>query len=324
VVVAADDRAVAAADADKEPAMRRANLNSLPGAAALVMTTAILLHAAPAQQTFPTAQEAAAALVDAAEHNDTAALLKLFGPAGKDIVESGDAAEDKASRAEFARLAHEKLQIDPDPGAASAMIVSIGGQEWPFPVPLVQKDGKWSFDSGRGKVEVLARRIGKNEMTAMEICRGYVEAQFSYSEQDYDKDGILEYAQKIVSSPGKQDGLYWEGATIVPKAFAAAAESSAEAGGKLEPYHGYYFRVLKAQGPDAMGGAFSYVVKGEMIGGFALVAWPAEYGVSGIHAYIVNHNGVVYEKDLGPSTASLAKQMSRFNPDKSWKPMENE
>jgi hypothetical protein len=303
--------------------MRRVDLNSLC-AAGLVLTTAILLHAAPPQQAFPTAREAAQALVDAAEHNDTAALLKLFGPAGKDIVESGDPAEDKTSRSEFARLAHEKLQVEPDPGAPSAMILTIGEQAWPFPVPIVQKDGKWSFDSARGKVEVLARRVGRNEMTAMEICRGYVEAQFAYSEQDYDKDGILEYAQKIVSSPGKQDGLYWEGAMIVPKQFAAAAESYAEAGGKLEPYHGYYFRVLKAQGPDAAGGALSYVVKGEMIGGFALVAWPAEYGVSGIHTYIVNHHGIVYEKDLGPSTASLAKQISRFNPDKSWKPVENE
>jgi hypothetical protein len=285
---------------------------------------AIAPYAASGQQTFSTAQEAAQAMVNAAEHNDTAALLKLFGPAGKDIVESGDPDQDKAHRAEFARLAHEKLQINPDPGASNAMTMVVGDQEWPFPVPLVQKNGKWSFDSAQGRMEVLARRIGRNEMTAMEICRGYVEAQFDYAEHDYDKDGILEYAQKIVSTPGKQDGLYWEGVTIVPKAFAAAAESTAEAGGKMQPYHGYYFRVLKAQGPDAPGGAFSYIVKGEMIGGFGLVAWPAEYGVSGIRTYVVNHHGIVYGKDLGPNTASLAKQMSRFNPDKSWKPVENE
>jgi hypothetical protein len=221
-------------------------------------------------------------------------------------------------------LAHEKLEINPDRGRTDAMIVSVGEQAWPFPVRLVQKDGKWSFDSAHGKLEVLARRVGRNEMTAMEICRGYVEAQLAYSEQDYDKDGILEYAQKIVSSPGKHDGLYWDGAEIVPKAFAAAAESFAESGGKREPYHGYYFRVLKAQGPDAKGGAFSYVVKGEMIGGFALIAWPAEYGVSGIRSYIVNHHGVVYERDLGPSTGSIARQMASFNPDKSWKPCEHE
>lgn len=276
------------------------------------------------QRTFSTPQEAAQAVIDAAEHNDTAELLKLFGPAGKDIVETGDAADAQKGRAEFARLAHEKLQIEPDPGASDTMLFIIGPEEWPFPVPLVQKNGQWSFDSTRGKVEVLARRIGRNEMTAMEICRGYVEAQFEYAEQDYDKDGILEYAQKIVSSPGKKDGLYWDGAQIVPKSFAAAAESWAEAHGKMTPYHGYYFRVIKAQGPDAQGGAFNYVVKGEMIGGFALVAWPAEYGVSGVHTYIVSHHGIVYERDLGGSTASLARQMSRFNPDKSWKPVENE
>ena len=147
-----------------------------------------------------------------------------------------------------------------------------------------------------------------------------MEAQQEYAAEDRDKDGVLEYAQKIVSSPGKQDGLYWDGATIVPKAFAEAAESYAKEGNKLQPYHGYYFKVLKAQGPDAQGGAFSYVVKGEMIGGFALVAWPAEYGVSGVHTFIVNHHGVVYQKDLGSATAAMAKQISRFNPDKSWKP----
>jgi hypothetical protein len=297
---------------------------ALLSAAALAVTTAMLLHAAPNQQTFSTPQEAAQALVDAAEHNDAAALLKLFGPDGKDIVESGDVAEDKTHRAEFARLAHQKLQINPDPGASDTMILSVGDDEWPFPVSLVQKDGKWSFDSAHGKVEVLARRIGRNEMTAMEICRGYVEAQYAYSEEDRNKDGILQYAQKIVSSPGKRDGLYWDGAAIVPKAFAAAAESYAGVSGKRQPYHGYYFRILKAQGPDATGGAFSYVVKGEMIGGFALVAWPAEYGVSGIQTFIVNHKGIVYEKDLGPSTATLARQMTRFNPDKSWKPLVNE
>src|SRR5262249_23744830 len=155
------------------------------------------------------------------------------GAAGKDIVESGDTAEDKRGRAEFARLAHEKLQVEPDPGATNTMLLVVGEQQWPFPVPVVQKGGQWSFDSARGRVEVQARRIGRNEMTAMEICRGYVEAQFEYAEQDYDKDGILEYAQRIVSSPGKKDGLYWDGAHIVPKAFAKAAESWAEGHGKM-------------------------------------------------------------------------------------------
>jgi hypothetical protein len=187
---------------------------------------------------------------------------------------------------------------------------------------LVEKDGRWRFDSSKGRLEILARRIGRNELNAIDVCRGYVEAQMEYAAEDRDKNGVLEYAQKIVSSPGKHDGLYWDGANIVPKSFAEAAESYAKEGKKLQPFHGYYFRVLKAQGPDAQGGALGYVVKGQMIGGFALVAWPAEYGVSGIHTFIVNHHGVVYQKDLGVGCAALARQMTRFNPDKSWRPVQ--
>ena len=176
-------------------------------------------------------------------------------------------------------------------------------------------------------MEILAHRIGENEVNAVEVCRGYVEAQNDYAAQDRDKDGVLKYAQKIVSTPGKQDGLYWEGApdALVPKAFAdAAAANLAEGAQKPDRYHGYYFRILKAQGPDATGGAFDYVVKGKMIGGFALVAFPAEYGVSGVKTFIVNHHGLVYEKDLGANTAALARQMIRFNPDKTWKPVEKD
>jgi hypothetical protein len=289
----------------------------------VVVTLATGLHAAAPkenQQTFATPQEAAQALIDATEHNDIAALLKVLGPDGKDIIESGDPAEDVKHREEFTRSAHQKLRIDQDNPLNTTLVV--GEQEWPFPIPLVEKDGKWRFDSAKGRMEILARRIGQNELNAVDVCRGYVEAQMEYAAEDRDKDGILEYAQKIVSSPGKQDGLYWDGATIVPKSFAEAAESYAKEGAKLQPYHGYYFRVLKAQGPDAQGGALSYVVKGEMIGGFALVAWPAEYGVSGIHTFIVNHHAIVYEKDLGAASATLAKQMTRFNPDKSWQPVE--
>ena len=280
-----------------------------------------------AQQTFGTPQEAAQAVIDAAEHNDSAAMLKLFGPGGKEIVESGDPAQDKEGRAEFARAAHEKLKVEEDPTNPDRATLSVGSQDWPFPVPLVRKDGKWHFDSAAGKIQIVAHRIGENEVNAVEICRAYVEAQMEYASQDHDQDGILEYAQKIVSTPGKQDGLYWEGATetLVPKAFAAAAEANAAEGGrKPDRFHGYYFRILKAQGPDAPGGAFDYVVKGNMIGGFALVAYPAEYGVSGVKTFVVSHHGVVYEKDLGPTTATLARQMTRFNPDKRWKEVEKE
>jgi hypothetical protein len=292
--------------------------NGLAQFMAVGVAAAVLLHAAPQptqQRTFATPLEAIQATIDAAEHNDAAALLQLFGPDGKDILESGDPAQDKDARAEFARSAHEKLQVETDPTNPDRVTFAVGEQDWPFPVPVVRKDGKWRLDPVSGRLEILARRVGRNELNAMEISRGYVEAQLEYASEDRDKDGVLEYAQTISSSPGKQDGLYSDGApSLVSKAFAAAAGSS-----KPESYHGYYFRVLKSQGPEATGGALDYVVKGNMIGGFALVAWPAEYGVSGVQTFVVNHEGIVYGKDLGANTAVLARQMTRFNPDKSWR-----
>jgi hypothetical protein len=291
--------------------------------AAGVVVGATLLPAAPkdGQRTFATPQEAVQATIDAAEHNDTAALLQLFGPEGKDIVESGDAAEDKDSRAEFARSAHEKLQIEEDPLNPDRVTFTVGEQEWPFPVPVIRRDGKWQLDSASGRLEILARRIGRNELNAMEVCRGYAEAQLEYAAAARDGDRVLKYAQMIVGTPGKQDGLYTgnAGDSLVSRAFADAGAANPTAGKKPEPYHGYYFRVLKSQGPDAAGGAFDYVVNGKMIGGFALVAWPEEYGVSGIRTLLINHEGVVYEKDLGATTAIQARQMTRFNPDKSWR-----
>src|SRR5580658_3202520 len=293
-------------------------------AAALVAAAATLLPAA-GERTFSSPQEAAQALIDAADKNDTEALLKLFGPEGRAIVISGDAAEDKNGRAEFARLAHEGMHIDQQ--HASRAIIEVGSEKWPFPVPLVRKNGQWMFDSAQGKMEVLARRVGRNELNAIDVCRGYVEAQMEYAARDRDADGILEYAQTILSAPGKKDGLYWEGEseTLVPKSFAeAAAVILAARGKKAQPYHGYFFHILKAQGPDAEGGAMNYVVKGKMIGGFALVAWPAEYGVSGVNTLIVNQSGMVYEKDLGPTTGVLARQMTQFNPSKGWQKVTGE
>jgi len=285
---------------------------------ALGLTAAVLLHAAPpeAQRTFATPLEAIQATIDAAEHNDAAALLQLFGPDGKDILESGDPAQDKDLRTEFARSAHEKLQIEQDPANPDRVTFAVGEQDWPFPVPVIRTDGKWRLDPVSGRMEILARRVGRNELNAMEICRGYAEAQLEYASEDRDRNGILEYAQTILSSPGKQDGLYLENAPVnlVTKAFAAAANTV-----KPEPYHGYYFRVVKSQGPEATGGSQDYVVNGKMIGGFALVAWPAEYGVSGVQTFIINHEGLVYGKDFGMNTATLARQMTRFNPDKSWR-----
>lgn len=290
----------------------------------LVAFGAAMAAPQPVQRTFASPQEAAQAVIEAAENNDTAAMLKIFGPEGRSIVISGDPASDKEGRAQFARMAKEKLEIRQN-GPDRATIIA-GPDGWPFPVPLVARNGQWVFDSARGKVEVLARRVGRNELNAIEVCRGYVEAQMQYASHDRDAHGNLQYAQKIVSTPGKKDGLYWEGedSTLVPKAFAGAAAAMFAEGKRPTPYHGYYFHILKAQGPDAQGGAVDYVVKGEMIGGFALIAYPAEYGVTGIHSFVVNHRGVVYEKDLGPSTNTLARQVTRFNPDKTWKKTELE
>jgi hypothetical protein len=199
----------------------------------------------------------------------------------------------------------------------------VGEQDWPFPVPVVRKDGKWHLDPVTGRLEILARRVGRNELNVMEICRGYVEAQLEYSAEDHTRAGILEYAQRITSSPGKQDGLYSEDASqnlkLVSQGFAAASSAV-----RPEPYHGYYFRILKSQGPAATAGAMDYLVKSKMIGGFALVSWPAEYGVSGVQTFIINHEGILYGKDLGINTAALARQMTSFNPDKSWRPVELE
>jgi hypothetical protein len=281
---------------------------------------------AAAQESFATPQEAARALVDAAQRNDSAAMLKIFGPQGKDIVDSGDPTEDKAARAEFARRAAEKLQAEPVKGNPDRVVIVVGSENWPVPVPLVRKSGQWHFDAAKGRVEILARRVGRNELAAIDVSRAYVEAQNEYAAHDRDANGVLEYAQKIVSTPGKKDGLYWEGESqnLVPKAFADAAAAMMAEGKKPMPYHGYYFHILKAQGPDAPGGARNYVVKGMMMGGFALVAFPAEYGVSGVKTFIVNHDGMVYEKDLGPTTTVLARQMTRFNPDKTWQKVQGE
>jgi Protein of unknown function (DUF2950) len=284
-------------------------------------------QATPAQRTFATPEEAAHALVDAASKNDTAAMLKIFGPEAKDIMETGDPEAEKTGRAEFARRAGEKMRIEVNPGNPDRATVVIGQDDWPLPVPLIRQGGKWRFDASRGRYEILARRIGRNELGAVEVCRGYVEAQMEYAAHDREASGMLTYAQKIIATPGKKDGLYWEGesANLVPKSFADAAAALLQAQGKKAvPYHGYYFHVLKAQGPDAEGGAVDYVVKGKMIGGFALIAWPAEYGVSGVKTFIVNHRGVVFGKDLGPTTNALARATTTFNPGKGWKKEEAE
>ena len=290
-------------------------------AGGLIVLIPVLLAAATrsGERSFATPEDAVNALIHASERNDTAALLHIFGPEGKEIAESGDSAEDKADREEFARLAHERLQIVHDPANPDRVIFSIGDEQWPFPVPLVRENAKWEFDSAAGKTEVLAHRIGENESDTVDTCRAFVEAELKYASALHDGSRTLQYARHIVSSIGKDNGLYSDEPSkiLVPLSFAKAVVGD-KSNGNPEPYHGYYFRILYSQGSDAPGGAIQYVVDGKMIGGFALIAWPAEYGSTGIQTFIVSHQGVVYSKDLGPDTTGLARQIKAFNPDKSW------
>jgi hypothetical protein len=282
-----------------------------------------------AAELFGTPEKAADALVDAAEKFDVAKLTEIFGPEGNDIVFSGEIAQDRKHAADFAAEAREKKSVAVDPKSGTRAFLLVGKEDWPFPVPLVQKGGKWSFDSKAGQQELLYRRIGANENDAIDICHGYVEAQDEYSLQQRKLYEVNQYAQRIVSTAGKQDGLAWQNADgtwsgPIGQNIAKAIEQGYTSSGE-EPYHGYYFKILKGQGPAAPLGELDYVVKGLMIGGFALVAAPAEYAVTGVRTFIVSNDGVVYEKDLGPTTLDQFKKMELFNPDKSWTPVqENE
>ena len=276
-------------------------------------------------KSFDTPQQAADALVDAAEKFDVVALAQIFGPGGEDIVFSGEFAQDRKHAADFAAQARQKKSVSLDPKSGKRAFLLVGAEDWPFPVPLVKRGQKWSFESKSGRQELLYRRIGANELDAIEICRGYVEAQHEYGVQQREINNVNQYAQRIVANPGKQDGLAWlspDGTWNGPvgKNIARAIEQGYTS--SSDPYHGYFFKILKAQGPAAPLGQIDYVVKGVMIGGFALVAAPAEYNVTGIRTFIVSHDGVVYEKDLGPKTLDEFKTMERFNPDKSWRPVQ--
>jgi hypothetical protein len=291
---------------------------------ALLLSTSALAAPPPGPRTFDTAQAAADALVAAAAADDAKALLALFGPDGQKLVSSGDEVQDRNDRSRFAALAREKLAVVVDPKDPKRATVVAGPDGWPFPAPLVEKDGKWAFASKIGVTELIDRRIGSNELDAIEICHGYVEAQKEYAEEDRDGNGVLEYAQKVISTKGKRDGLVWwnaDGSLGGPVSEGIARAIAQGYTDKTKPFHGYHFRVLKKQGPHARLGSLDYVIKGKMIGGFALLAWPASYRVSGVKTFIVNHDGVVYEKDLGEDTAKVASGITRFDPGEGWTPV---
>ena len=276
---------------------------------------------AEAQQPFKSPDEAAAALVAAVKSGTKQDMLKVLGADGEDIVYSGDEVADGDARQKFTSSydARHSLKID---GKKATLI--IGGDEFPFPIPLIHTNAGWEFDTSEGRREILYRRIGRNELDTVQTCLAFVDAQNEYAEKDHGA-GVGAYAQRIVSSPGKQDGLYWKSEANDSPLGAVAAEASAEGyktGGEPQPYHGYYYRILTGQGQSAPGGALSYVIKGKMIGGFALVAWPAEYGNSGVMSFIVNHAGTVYQRDLGKDTDAIAKHMTWFDPDHSWTKVE--
>jgi hypothetical protein len=293
-------------------------MNSKQLSVTLLMVSLPCLCLGQIQKTFTSPQAAADSLITDAESDNIADLNALLGSAAAQVLTSGDSKGDKEERAEFARLARAKHQLDPDPMNRSRVILSVGQDDWPFPVPivLIPGSGRWRFDPSLSASEMRARRIGANELDAMEISSGYVEAQQEYATADREKDGVLKYARKVRSSAGKNDGLYSDNnpSSLVPPGFAEATADFETPTRPLKPYHGYYFRILTAQGPDAPGGRHNYLVKGSLIGGFGLIAWPAEYGVTGVHTFIVNQDGIIYQKNLG----KLASPVTSFNPDSSW------
>jgi Protein of unknown function (DUF2950) len=272
---------------------------------------------------FETPQNAAQALIKATATYDPSALLQIFGPDGKELISTADPVQDKNRAEAFAVKAREKEVVTLDPKNNTKAILTVGNNDWPFPLPIVKRGSKWYFDIKQGHDEILYRRIGTNELDAIQVCRGFVEAQKEYALTVHDDSGVNQYAQKIISTPGKRDGLYWQNPDGTPggpvSEAVARAIQEGYVPGKTTGYHGYYFKVLKGQGPAAPMGELDYVINGIMIGGFALVAFPAEYRVTGVKTFIVSNTGVVYQKDLGPDTVSIAKTMDRYNPDKTWR-----
>jgi hypothetical protein len=284
--------------------------------------------AQPQQKQFDTPKEAADALIQVAANFDPAAAKEILGPDSDDIIASEDPVEDKNRATAFAEKAKEKNSIELDKKDPNRAILLVGNDDFPLPIPIVKRKGKWSFDTKVGREEILNRRIGANELNAIQVCRGFVEAQKDYAAEKHDDSKVNQYAQRIISTPGKHDGLAWQnpdgtwGGPVGEEAAKALEEGYSV--GQSKPYHGYYFKVLKGQGPAAPLGQVDFVVKDAMIGGFALAAAPAQYRVTGVQTFMVSHDGVVYEKDLGPDTLKIFQGMDRYNPDNTWKVTEDD
>lgn len=274
----------------------------------------------PTGKAFATAQQAAESLVDAAEKYDEAALAEVLGPDSYDILHTGEPARDRENANAFAALARAKMKVNLDKTKTRATI-TVGTEDWPYPLPIVRTGTSWYFDTKAGRQELLFRRVGRNELDAIQICRGYVEAQHDYALMKHDNSGVNQYALRIISTAGMQDGLAWKnadgtwGGPIGEKVAEAIARGYSS---RTEPYHGYFFKVLKGQGSAAPLGEMDFLVKGVMIGGFALIAAPAQYRNTGVKSFMVSHDGVVYQKDFGPKTLELFQSIDRFNPDKTW------
>ncbi|EAQ33615.1 hypothetical protein NB311A_16469 [Nitrobacter sp. Nb-311A] len=292
------------------------------GATAIVVVS-LSIGAAQAQQAFSSPEDAAVGLAAAVKTGTTSAILKVLGRQAEDLVESGDSVADEETRERFLS-AYEAKHTIKDEGDKKATLI-LGADEFPFPIPLVKKKDAWTFDTAAGRAEILYRRIGRNELDAIQTSLAFVDAQNEYAEKDRTGEGVGVYAQRIVSSPGKKDGLFWRDDRDPSPLGELAARASSEGykvDGQGAPYHGYFFRILRGQGPNAQGGAFDYVVKRKMIGGFALIAYPAEYGNSGVMTFMVNHAGTVFQKDLGKKTKLLAERIQLFGPDRTWKKVE--
>jgi hypothetical protein len=286
-----------------------------PGAAGAEMAVPAVV-----QDEYASPEQAVDALVAAVRSGDAQALLRVLGPEATDVIDSGDAIADRNAGNRFVASYEKKHALDSS--QEGRVILTTGDDAWPFPIPIVKGEGGWSFDTAAGEQELLDRRIGRNEISAIEVCRAYVDAQREYFAKNPEQDELPHYAQKVASEPGKRDGLYWETkdgedeSPIGP--LMARARGEGYQGSKGEPYHGYYYRTLTSQGPNAKGGAYDYMVRGKLIGGFGLVAFPAEYGNSGVMTFVVNHDGVVFQKDLGPDTRAKAQTIKSFDPDSTW------